>query len=216
MYVPNARNAPMFRDAGEVQISGHVGLGYDGQIGVAITDHVGVLTNLAFVNSTDIQANDNSIRHSIFEGAVGYYVNSDQLCYEIYGGYGRGKNSTIKATGFFVPQELVKATGRYQRFFIQPAIGSNQHHIFNWAVAARFSLVDFTDFESSDQSVTLNRNPVLFTEPSFIGKLNVGNTGLLASLQFGISLPGHETTYEAEPFFCSLGIGFRFGGSKQE
>ena len=45
VYVPNARNTPLFQGAGEVQVAAQVGQGYDVQTAVSITDHVGVMAN---------------------------------------------------------------------------------------------------------------------------------------------------------------------------
>ena len=152
VYLPNARNTPMFQGAGEVQVAAQIGQGYDVQTAVSITDHVGVMANYAYTGNTSVDEDDKEdyIRHNFFEGAIGYYENKGKFGYEIFAGYGKGKGTTYDKYDFAGGTEI-KATGRYQRFFIQPAIGMNKS-VFNWIVAARFSLVDFTEFSNSTQT----------------------------------------------------------------
>lgn len=217
VYVPNARNAPMFQGAGEVQVSAQISRGYEAQAGVAITDHLGVIGNVAYVSSgSDDDDDEDFIRHSFYEGGIGYYENSDRLCYEIYAGYGRGKGTTYDTYDFFNPDEPVRATGHYQRFFIQPAIGSNHHRVFNWTGVMRFSLVDFTEFESGGQTARPDSDPILFIEPSFIGKINFGESKIFANFQAGLSFPRQEIDFDYEPLSFAIGMGLRFGSPKEK
>lgn len=214
-YVPNARHSPMFKGAGEVQVAAQLSMGTEAQAAVAITDHVGVMGNFAYVSRNNTIDDDNNyIRHSFFEGGVGYFENSDRISYEIFAGYGRGKGITYDVISD-TPDDFEKVTGRYQRFFIQPAIGTNHRRVFNWSAVMRLSIVDFTEFESGGQSVPFDSDPVLFFEPGFIGKLNFGST-LFLNFQAGISFPRHDIDFDYEPLSFAIGMGLRFGGPKEE
>ena len=157
----------------------------------------------------DDDEKDDYIRHNFFEGGVGYYENKGKFCYEIFAGYGRGEGTTYDEYDFSGGDEI-RATGKYQRFFIQPAIGMNKN-IFNWIVAARFSLVDFTEFSDNTQTFKLDSDPVLFFEPAFIGRVNFGSSRIMLTFQTGLSFTQHETFFDYEPFFLSVGMGLKLG-----
>ncbi|HET9054110.1 MAG TPA: hypothetical protein VFM90_08055 [Cyclobacteriaceae bacterium] len=214
VYVPNARNSPMFQGAGEVQVAAQLSAGTEAQAAVALTNHVGVMSNFAYVSRTSDEY-DNYIRHSFFEGGIGYFENADRISYEVFAGYGRGKGITYDTYDFGTPDDPLKVTGRYQRFFIQPAIGTNHKRIFNWSAVMRLSVVDFTDFETGSQSVQIDADPILFFEPAFIGKLNFGSR-LFLNFQAGVSFPRQEIDFDYEPLSLAIGMGLRFGGPQQE
>ncbi len=204
----------MFKGAGEIQVAGQISAGTEAQAAVAITDHVGVMGNFAFVSRTNDEDED-YIRHTFFEGGVGYFENSDRLSYEVFAGYGRGKGVTYDTDDSGTPDDPLKVTGRYQRFFIQPGIGTNHQRVFNWSAVMRLSVIDFTDFESAGQAVHYDSEPVLFFEPGFIGKLNFGST-IFMNFQAGVSFPRKGIDFDYEPLSLALGLGLRFGGPRQE
>jgi hypothetical protein len=213
VYIPNARNSPLFRGAGEVQATIHISQGFDFQGAVAVTDNIGVMANYNMINKTTTSNEGDYIQHHFFEGAIGYYENSDRLSYEIYGGYGKGKGTSFDDYDFFSNASSVKATGEYHRFFIQPGLGSNRK-TFNWIVSARFSWVDFTNFESDGQRVRLDAAPVLFIEPAFTGRVNFRKSKLFMAFQGGLSYAQSDPYFEYEPFFVSIAMGLRLGGNK--
>jgi hypothetical protein len=210
VYIPNARNTPMFKGAGEIQAGIQISQGIDVQTAVAVTDHIGIMANFSSTNHTTVDNDEDYIKHRFFEGAVGYYENTGKLFYEIYGGYGRGKG-TAYDTYDFTSSSPVKATGEYNRFFIQPSFGMNQK-VFNWSVSARFSWVDFVSLNTDAQPVSIDADPVLFIEPAFTGRINFGSSKIFMAFQTGISFPQTNTFFEYEPFFASIGMGLRLGG----
>lgn len=215
VYVPNARNAPLFRGAGEFQGSVHFGQGMDAQMAVAITEHVGVMTNYNWVNRTGTSNESDYLKHNFFEGGIGYYENTGSICYEVFAGYGKGKGTSYGDYDFFGPTTVL-STGKYNRFFIQPSLGSN-HKVFNWIFSTRFSVVDFTEFESDGQQPFNDTDPVIFIEPAFTGRINFGSTKMYAQFQTGLSwLTNGSTFFDYEPFHVSIGMGLRLGGLKQE
>jgi hypothetical protein len=212
VYIPNARNSPLFRGAGEVQGTVHISQGFDIQGGVAVTDNIGVLANFNVVNKTTTD-DESYIKHNFFEGAIGYFENSGSLSYEIYGGYGRGKGTSFDEYDFFDPNQAVKATGEYNRFFVQPGFGQNKK-AFNWIVSARFSWVDFTSFETGGMTVRRDVAPILFIEPAFTGRLNFGKSKIFMAFQAGLSYAQSDPYFDYEPFFVSIAMGLRLGGNK--
>ncbi len=211
VYVPNARNTPLFRGAGEFQGSINFGAGIDLQGAASVSNHIGVMGNYNYVNRNTADANDTDyIKHKFWEGAVGYYENSEKISYEIFGGYGRGEGTSYGSYSWFGSTKI-NATGTYQRFFIQPSIGNNKS-IFNWIVSTRISYVDFEKF-AYDNQVALYDSPVLFLEPAFTGRIHFGQSPIYTQFQTGFSFTTQgETVFDYQPFQLSFGIGLRFGG----
>jgi hypothetical protein len=211
VYIPNAHSTPLFRRAGEFQTAIHIGQGIDAQGAVSITNHIGVMGGYNYVNRNTSDTNDDKyVKHSFWEAAVGYYGNENKISYEFFGGYGRGEGTSHAKYAWFGPTELT-ATGTYQRFFIQPSIGTN-HNIFNWIVSTRMSLVDFEKF-AYDNTVVDYNNPVVFFEPAFTGRVYFGRGSPIYSqfqTAFSFTTQG-ETVFDYQPFQLSFGIGLRLG-----
>jgi len=218
VYVPNVRNAALFRGAGEVQASGHFGNGLDGQAAISITNHLGIMGSIESVNRSS-ENNDKYVKHNFWEGGIGYYENApnDKICYEIFGGYGRGEGTSFNNYDkLFGPNpDDIKATGKYKRYFIQPSIGSN-HRIFNWIVSGRISYVDFESFTTGGMTVTYN-DPVIFFEPAFTGRVNFGKSPIYSQFQTGFSIPTQgDNVFDYQPFTLSFGFGLRLGGPRKD
>ena len=212
VYIPNTRNAALFRGAGEFQSSIHFGEGIDAQGAVSITNHIGLMGNYNYVNRNTSDQNDvdKYTKHKFWEAAVGYYENTGKICYEIFGGYGRGEGSSYGNYVWFSPDDVL-AKGTYGRYFVQPSIGSNSN-IFNWIVSTRISYVDFEKFTYGTQVATYN-NPVLFFEPAFTGRINFGQSPIYSQFQTGFSLTTQgDTVFDYQPFQLSFGLGLRLGG----
>lgn len=218
LYVANTRNAAMFRGAGEFQGSAHVGLGLDAQGAASLTNHIGFMGSYSYINRNTYENNNTNnreyLKHSSWEAAIGYYENVEKLCYEIFGGYSNGQGT---AYGNYFNFSDAKATGTYDRFFIQPSIGSNSH-IFNWIVSPRISYVDFRSQEllstpSQPSSITIDPDPVIFLEPAFTGRIFFGKSPIYSQFQVGFCFTTQgDTSFDYEPFNFSFGFGFRLGG----
>jgi hypothetical protein len=221
VYVPNARNSPMFTQAGEFQGSIQFGNGIDAQGAISVTNHIGLMGNFSYADnkSPDPDDIDDYHRHKFFEGGIGYYENEGKWCYEIFAGYGKGDGSSYDDYDFFDTStgEPIRATGKFERFFIQPAIGMNKK-VMNISFVPRISLVDFTEF-SSDDAVSpyiADDDPKIFLEPAVIGRVNLAKNRMFFTFQSGFSIPISKTYYEYRPFYVSTGIGFRIGGMRPE
>jgi len=221
VYVPNVRNTPLFRGAGEVQVSGHVDLlnGLDGQAAVSVTNHIGIMGSIESVSNTS-DDHDKYIKHKFWEAGLGYYENApnNKICYEVFGGFGRGEGSAYNDFDKIfnnTNSEHILATGKYRRFFVQPSIGSN-NKIFNWIVSTRVSYVDFESF-TYDGLEKAYDNPVIFFEPAFTGRVNFGKSPIYSQFQVGFSVPTQGTTSFDHRFMTtSFGLGLRLGGPRKD
>jgi len=128
VYVPNTAHTPMLEEQGEVQVGGYAGTsGIDLQAAAALTDHVGAFADFSFGNqegeSSDPANDDDFHRHRFGEVGIGYFTGFGRAGhFEVYGGYGLGRAEAADEYDIFGPS-IVMATGRYNRFFVQPALG---------------------------------------------------------------------------------------------
>jgi hypothetical protein len=219
VYVPNVRNAALFRGAGEVQASGHFGSSLDAQAAVSVTNHIGVMGSFNSVSRKTNDGDDKYLKHKFWEGGIGYYDNAPnkKIAYEVFGGYGRGEGTTYTIYNQLSGPDEIKATGKYKRFFIQPSVGSN-NRIFNWIVSARISYVDFENFsyvnDNGDLVIPYN-DPVLFVEPAFTGRINFGQSPIYSQFQAGMSIPTQgDPVFDHQFLTLSVGFGLRLGGPK--
>jgi len=220
VYVPNARNSPMFTKAGEFQGSIQFGNGVDAQGAVAVTNHIGLMGNFSYADnkSPDPDDIDNYHRHKFFEGGIGYYENEGKWCYEIFAGYGKGEGSSYDNYDFWnATGDPIRATGEFERIFIQPAFGLNKK-VMHVSFAPRITLVDFKEFSSDDAVAPYIAadDPKLFFEPAIIGRVNLMHNHMFFTFQGGLSIPLTKVYYEYRWCTISTGIGFRIGGIKKD
>ncbi|HTF17430.1 MAG TPA: hypothetical protein VK658_05120 [Chryseolinea sp.] len=216
VYVPNARNSPLLRKAGEVQGSVGFGNGLDVQGAVAVTNHIGLMANYSYEDRNSSQyssnpSNDDYHYHNFFEGGLGYFENNGAWCYEIFAGYGRGEGASYDNYIWWGDQD-VRATGSYDRIFIQPAFGMNKK-LFHLSFVPRISIVDFKDFETNASTFVIDEHPKVFFEPAVLGRVNLINNRFFLGFQLGFSVPvASDVFYQYRPVQFSTGLGFRFGG----
>jgi hypothetical protein len=221
VYVPNARNSPLFTKAGEFQGTVALGNGVDVQTAASITNHIGIMANYSYEDRNSSQYTtdfdeDKYHHHQFLEGGIGYYENVNNWCYEIFAGYGKGKGSSYDSYSWW-NDVTQKATGKYERFFIQPAIGLNKK-VMGISFVPRLSVVDFKEFSNDVSTFKINESPKVFFEPAVVGRVNLADNHLMLMFQAGVSFvpDGSKLFYEYRPFQFSTGIGFRIGGTKSE
>lgn len=220
VYVPNIRNSPMFSEGGEFQGSVSAGNGLEAQAALSLTKHIGVIGNYSYINRDRVDVNSGSSqdgyhRHKFYEGGIGYYENQEKMFMEVFVGYGEGEGSSYDSYDIFGTQ-TTQATGKYQRYFLQPAFGFNKRTM-HVSFVPRFSLVDFTEFSDGTTSVAINEDPVLFFEPAVIGRVNFAENRLFFAFQGGFSASVMSSRfYDHRPFQLSAGLGFRIGGRRPD
>ena len=124
------------------------GNGLDLQGAVSITNHIGLMANYSYAdrntNSYDPDYSDTYHHHKFLEGGIGYYENNGNWCYEVFAGYGRGDGASVDEYAWWGSQSG-RATGKYERYFIQPAFGLNKK-VMHVSFVPRISIVDFSEF----------------------------------------------------------------------
>ncbi|HEY9046139.1 MAG TPA: hypothetical protein VIN08_09595 [Ohtaekwangia sp.] len=218
VYVPNLRNSPLFTKGGEFQGSMQVGNGLDLQGALSVSNHIGIMANYSFEdrsNNTNQNDDDDYHQHKFLEGGIGYYENDGIWCYEIYGGYGKGEASSYADYSFF-SAGTSKATGKYERFFVQPAFGINKK-VMHVSFIPRFSVVNFYQFKDDVTGTVVtnvNSSAKVFVEPAVMGRVNLANNHIFFTFQAGATIVASPDVYfEYRTFQLGTGVGFRFGGS---
>jgi hypothetical protein len=205
----------MFKNAGEVQAGVSIGNGVEAQGAVAVSDHIGLMANYFYFNREPDDKNDfNDARnHRLFEGGVGYYKNFKSHFVEIFGGYGQGRGTAHKE---FLSNMQESARGKYNKIFIQPAIGFNRKAV-HVSFVQRFSIVDFTEFDDGTTRVEIDEKAQGFYEPAVISRFNFADDYVYMIWQAGLSIPMFKNPYfDYRSFIISAGLGFRLKGKKPD
>ncbi len=111
-YFPTSNHTPLFSGKRQADISlGISKFGYELQPAYSLSKTIAVQGNLLYIwQMTDTSGF--ATRYGEF--AVGYNGKTKDFLYEVYGGFGRGKN-------YF--RSLTMDTVKVNKYFIQPAIG---------------------------------------------------------------------------------------------
>jgi hypothetical protein len=214
-YVPNVRNSPLFTKGGEVQGSFQFGNGLDAQAAVSLSSHIGVMANYNYANRDrfDPDDYDDYHRHRFFEGGIGYFTNDASWCVEVFAGYGRGEGSGKNE--FLSSGSSVPSTGKYERYFFQPAFGLNKKMV-HVAFIPRFSMVNFTAYSEGQVGFSVEENPKFFFEPAVMGRVNFADNHLFFTFQGGYSTSmSNDVYFSHRRFQISTGLGFRLGGLRE-
>ena len=215
VYIPNVRNSPMFTQKGEFQAAVQVGNGLNGQVAWAATENFGVMGNYSYLERSDYDSNPQDFsKHTLAEGGVGYFKNTESMFFEVFAGYGEGRGWSYD-TYTFISTQNISASGNYKRYFIQPAFGMNKKMVYV-SFVPRFSIVDFTEFSTGGARYLVDEDPVVFFEPAVICRANF-HDNFFFTFQGGFSAPVFNSPfYDYRLLQFSTGFGLRFGGVKKE
>ncbi len=216
LYTPNTRNAPLFGEQGEAQISGYLTSGgIEGQAAYALTDHIAITGGYSFMNSKESAPISYTRKNSYGEVGLGLYDRTRSFRYEVIAGYGFGQATTAAAYSFFGVNNVNETTGKLsQVIFLQPTIGTNNRS-FNLLFTPRVSLVNYSQFEANGLVKTpTNKSANIFIEPTVTAKFKlVGN--IYGIFQLGLTLPaGSDVYFQYNTTNTSLGIQIDTGGMK--
>ena len=199
VYVPNTVNAPLLTNRGEFQASLHAGTsGFDPQLAYAVSDHVGLMLNGSFMNSTS-DSTDNYHKHRFMEAGAGYYSHfGSSGKFETFMGFGSGQVNALYGNHLWTSFSDVK----YKRFFIQPSAGFTTK-VLDIGISSRIVVVGF--IQGSDKSSGLFFEPLI--------TLKAGYDHIKAVGKLGLSLPFNEEdiSFNYQPLIFSLGIQANFG-----
>lgn len=197
-YVPNVVNAPLLTNKGEVQVSLHAGTsGFDPQAAYAITNHLGIMANASFMNSTSDTTN-NYHKHGFIEMGAGYFTNfGGRFKFETFAGYGAGKIEAYYENEHWDSYSQADVS----RYFIQPSLGITSK-VIDFGISARLAFVNLKQGDLSEGA--------LMVEPA--ATLKFGWDHIKAVAKVGLSVPADKSiTFNYQPFMISLGLQGNFG-----
>jgi hypothetical protein len=208
VYQANLRNSPMLTKAGEFQGSVQIRRGVEAQGAVAITNHIGAISNYAFYQRD--QSGGEFEKRTFFEAGLGYFNNSGNSFFEVFAGYGQGHTQLINQSSMSDHSPYSEA-GRFNRFFIQPAIG---YRTKKWSTAfvPRISQVNISDYVNTSGNTT-SQNKLLF-EPAGVTRFYLHNK-LFLTFQGGIALEIAKINDGSLGIQLGGGIGFRLNAEKK-
>ncbi|MBP7731735.1 MAG: hypothetical protein KA114_08885 [Bacteroidales bacterium] len=197
-YVPNVLNAPMLTNKNEVQAAVYIGTsGFDPQIAWAPTNHIGVMANASFMNSTS-DSTENYHKHSFFEFGAGYYTAfGERFKFETFGGAGFGKISALYENDLWTSTSQVDIV----RYFVQPTVGVTSKAI-DFGVSSRLALVNMKQEDKSTTSLML--------EPAATLKIGWDYIKIVGKVGFSAPLT-KDVKFEYQPFLFSVGLQGNFG-----
>lgn len=198
-YIPTTVNTPLFKQQGDVNFNVGTGSsGFDPQVAIAISDHIGLMVNASFQDRHS-DSTFNYHVHRIVEGGIGYYTMfSEYGRFEIYGGYGLGRVKSNFDIGFAANY----ANAEFHKMFLQPSMGLGTDYV-DFSFTPRLSFISMyvenaTNFSSSYR---------LFFEPVITSKIGYRNIKLVT--QAGLSIPAvreSELPYEYRPLYFTIGL----------
>lgn len=198
LYVAPSANAPLFVDAGEVDVGGQIGSnGLDVHGGVAVTEDLAVVG--AF-SSGGVLEDDES--HSHTYGEVGFgkfskFGTGGRL--ELFGGFGAG-SSRGRDIGY-----NEESRGTYLGPFGQFDVGAG-NDIFEvaWANRLRYLRYSYDLLYDNPADVAIS---AVFWESTFVGRIGFPN--LKFEIQLGGVVPAyHSHTDSARPVFSQAASTF--------
>lgn len=231
-YVPNARNTPMFRQAGELQakvyydpVISATGIGV--QTAGSVTNHIGLMAN--YTTSNNFSEGEYYFRHHSYEGGIGYfnnYISRRSFYFDAFVGYGMGTSTLHNDFSAFQGNGEL-ATFDYDRYFFQTSFGM-RGKVASFCASLRLSDVIFNGYTESGFYHSLAYPPTIFIEPSFTGQFNFRKPSLSKLFMFGqvgFNIPPdglydrlNSSHYGYDFTFLNLlmGIGYRFNLKKEE
>ena len=211
LYTANTRNAPLFRDQGEAQLSGYVSSGgFEAQAAYALTDHIAAIGSYAYGTSKE-STPDYTHKNINGEIGLGLFDRSRSFRYEVFAGYGFGQVTDADQYYFYGPNIELVATSPLQRFFLQPSIGTNNRD-FNLIFTPKLEWVNFSEFSTSAGTFKPKDTAPIFLEPALTSKLRI-NGNIHAIFQLGVVLPvGSDPFFEYSKFQAALGLQIDTGG----
>lgn len=209
VHKPTVINAPLMKEQGDVQVSGHVAFsGYQINAAAALSDNVGIVLNsvVSGLGYDEGKKNDKTYRVDnelrVFEGGLGLFNTFESnFVVELYGGFGYGSVKTLSTKGS--DPDRVEASG--YRYFVQPAFGYSGDFA-TVGFATRVLYLDFVDYHDySDGDTSAHRGT--FFEPAFFLRLGPKNVKVEAQGGFSWKVSGDV---DHDPFFFSVGVHFAF------
>jgi hypothetical protein len=204
LYVPNAINTPLLKEAGDAKLAVGAHLNareaVDLQSAYAVTDHFAIMVNADYSNYIHTDIAGARMRNRFGEAAIGWYSpfhtskdNTLEYRAEMFAGFGLGKSEDI-TSGYnpysYGSSEYTFYNAHFNRYFLQPSAGFKSD-IVDLAFSMRFAYIDLHNWNQRPESeIEFNRNEALSfgtLEPGLT--LGVGYKGLKLYMQSSIAIP---------------------------
>jgi hypothetical protein len=223
VYMPNTRNAPLFREKGEAQVSGYLcSGGLEGQLAYALTNNFALIGSYAYGTQKNTYTNTSTAPSTTIEYdwknsngqiGLGYYDRTRSTRFEIFAGMGFGQGTSLDQYSFFGLNNNVVATGKKTYYFLQPSIGTNNQN-FNIIFTPRFTYQTFSEFSTAVATIQPSDNGHIFIEPALTAKFRLAGN-LHGIFQLGLTLPvPSEVYYEYSSLQAALGVQIDTGGMR--
>ncbi len=217
LYLPCTRNAPLFDEGGEAQISGYLSAaGVEAQGAYSVTDNIAIIASYEYASQKKTSNGvEYTRKNNYLEIGAGVFGTTRSLKWELLGGYGFGEGTSRDVYGFFAPDfgagTEVEATGKMTRIFIQPSVGTYNRGT-NLSFTPRISYVDYTEFTSGTVTRQPTDDPIIFLEPAATLKFHLtGNIFMIG--QIGLTLPvSGDPYFKYQQLSASVGIQIDTGG----
>ncbi len=208
LYIPNKINAPLMAEKNDFRVNLGINqtggpASFEGQGAYALSDNVGIMVNYSGLSKAE-EGNNGQHYHHLLEGGIGVFEDyGKELDHgklfraELFLGAGKGWARDVVIYDPFVlfgsppPPETNFYKGRYQRYFIQPAVGL-AGNVVGGSFSLRCSWVSFQQFlhEVNGAQNVINYNGGLAfatIEPAFT--VRVGYKGIKFFTQIGNLFP---------------------------
>ncbi|MBA3971314.1 MAG: hypothetical protein H0X46_04100 [Bacteroidetes bacterium] len=211
LYVPNTVNVPLLKEKGEIKLNIDQN---NLQAAVAVSEHVGVMVNGFYRDH--IGSNSYQHKGALGEIGVGYFkpLDDDPFVLEAFVGAGVGNVSKSEVLTNGNESRTATFDARATKVFIQPELGYTSR-FFDLALSPRFSMIKFSDFNSSNYTEgelandyldkgRLTSNPYLFAEPAVT--MRIGYKWLKLQAQYGmvVNIGGGQIRHPQN--YSSLGL----------
>ncbi|GAA4004118.1 hypothetical protein GCM10022408_14760 [Hymenobacter fastidiosus] len=227
LYFPPPPQAPLLTQKGE--FSGGIHTNFSSNTALqgayALSDHIGVLGSLSFLQADKKQsffgskANREYNEHNFGELGLGYFTRlKDQRVIEFYGGYGLGRTKRAESSAGLTTQTL---EGNLEKYFFQVNYSKKESktlHLFgrdfpmSYGAAMRASYVQLHDFTIDGQARESEDNiffePITFTRIQAVGPIQLQ---FISGSNFGLR---HRKFLKAANSVFQLGIVVNLGGQE--
>ena len=219
VYMPNTRNAPLFREQGEAQISGYLcSGGLEGQLAYAFTDNFAFIGSYAYGTQKNTYTSGSTSteydwKNSNGQVGLGYFDYNRNVRYEVFMGMGFGQGTSLDQYSFFGLNNNVVATGKKTYYFLQPSFGTNNRD-FNLIFTPRIAYQTFSEFSTAVATIQPTDDGQIFIEPALTAKFRLaGNLHGIFQLGLTVPIPG-EVYYEYSSIQAALGVQIDTGGMR--
>jgi hypothetical protein len=223
-YVPNARTSNYFSKPWEVNGGGHLGLsGLSTQMAASVSNHIFLFGTYSQSVHGPFNSRDTTLISSSYGGSfdyrfadagAGYFLNTRDIYFEVFVGYGLGKTDAYKDPDtdpdFPKPNHPSGVINtKYNRIFIQVSGGSNTKSPVRVGPSIRLVRIDFTSLETKWDRLWFDiSRPYYFLEPGLSVRIYAANLPIYWQASGGLTVPFQwKNGFEELLLDATIGVG---------